>query len=460
MNAENNKLATQSDRISTVRGLLEKMKGQIGMALPKHMSADRMLRVVMTSIQQNPNLLECTTQSLLGAIITASQLGLEPDGVLGQAYLVPFRNNKKGGVKECQLIPGYRGLIKLIRNSGELENIWAYAVYEGDHFKVKLGSEPMIEHEPNWEKREFEKEDDRRKAIKFVYCVAKLKATTEPQFDVMDKTAIERIRKRSKSGDEGPWITDYEPMALKTVIKRLCKVLPASVELQQALDLDNKGELGEPQELGIDILPGQPAVSLPAATPTSIGEIVEKEKAAKELEKAQRESEAAFREVERREKEAAEAREKLAKDLQAKAAASTAKQDAKKKNGKAKPPEPQPEPEPEVEVPDFGPEPEPEPESQDVQTQEPAEPEQRTEPEKTSPRAAAAHAHALTKAYSALVKTRLPESKHAAFLAKALASLPGELSGVDSYTKFNPLSVAELESVADAIESYLDAQKF
>src|SRR5262245_29341353 len=107
-------------KIATVRDLLEKSRAQIALALPRHMSADRMLRVAMTSVQRNPLLLDCTPVSLVGAIIQSSQLGLEPDGELGEAYLIPYRNNKKGGQREVQFQTGYKGLLKLARNSGAI----------------------------------------------------------------------------------------------------------------------------------------------------------------------------------------------------------------------------------------------------------------------------------------------------------------------------------------------------
>ena len=102
---------------NNIRALLEKSKGQIAMALPKHLNADRIVRVAMTSVQRTPELLKCDPISLVAAVIQSSQLGLEPDGILGHAYLIPFNNTKKGRM-EVQFIPGYKGLIDLaIRDS-------------------------------------------------------------------------------------------------------------------------------------------------------------------------------------------------------------------------------------------------------------------------------------------------------------------------------------------------------
>lgn len=247
------------EKAATIRGLLEKMKPQISMVLPKHLNPDRVLRLAMTSIQKNPKLLECTKESLLGCIMQASQLGLELEGILGQAYLVPFRNNKKNGVYECQLIPGYRGLIRLALNTSEVTNVFAYAVFHGDEFDAELGDNPHIKHIPNWDARNFSKEEEIKENLRFVYAVAKM-AEGDSQFVVLPKSAVERIRKRSRSSDDGPWVTDYEPMALKTAVKQLMKFIPTSSErLQRAVELDNQAEVGSQELDFIDISSEQPA---------------------------------------------------------------------------------------------------------------------------------------------------------------------------------------------------------
>lgn len=110
-----------TSKTATIRGLLEKSRKQLEMAIPKHMTVDRLLRVAMTSIQRTPKLLDCTPQSLLACVMTCAQLGLEPDQFLGQAYLVPFKDTEKN-ITVCTLIPGYRGYIALARRSGEVAN--------------------------------------------------------------------------------------------------------------------------------------------------------------------------------------------------------------------------------------------------------------------------------------------------------------------------------------------------
>ena len=220
-------------KVSTIREFLERSKPQMLMALPKHMNADRMLRVAMTSIQRTPRLVDCSPTSLVGAVIQSSQLGLEPDGVLGHAYLVPYKDR-------ATLIPGYKGLIDLARRSGGIGRIYARIVYEKDTFEIEYGLNEKLRHIPSSE------EDPG--GILGAYAIAWLRDGT-PQTEWMWKREIDAIRKRSRASNEGPWCTDYQEMAKKTVLRRLCKMLPASVELHTAVALDELAEAGIPQDL-------------------------------------------------------------------------------------------------------------------------------------------------------------------------------------------------------------------
>ncbi|EGL82072.1 RecT protein [Caldalkalibacillus thermarum TA2.A1] len=205
----------------TIAVYLKKMGPEIEKALPKHMDADRMARIALTTIRTNPQLLECTVPSLMGAVMQAAQLGLEP-GLIGHCYFVPFWNNKKKQ-REVQFIIGYKGMIDLARRSGHIESIYAHCVYENDEFEYELGLHPKLVHKPALK--------DRGK-LQYVYAVAHFKDGGY-QFEIMDIDTVEKIRKRSKAADNGPWVTDYEEMAKKTVLRRMWKYLPISVEVQQ-----------------------------------------------------------------------------------------------------------------------------------------------------------------------------------------------------------------------------------
>lgn len=256
------------DGSTSVQSMIKKMLPQIKMALPRHMDADRMARVFLTAIRRVPDLMKCTQESLAGALITASQLGLEPDGMMGHGYLIPFRNK---GVLECQFMPGYRGLMKVARQSGEISTLYARAVYRRDTFEYECGLDERIVHKPydpsfdelaaqaaaeKWDTAKYEHEiaemTDRGPLVR-VYAVAKFKDGGY-QFEVMSRLEVEMVRARSKAATSGPWVTDYDPMALKTCMKRLLKWCPGSIEKDRAVGLMDRVEAGMSQELAGDII--------------------------------------------------------------------------------------------------------------------------------------------------------------------------------------------------------------
>jgi len=252
-------LVANREKVANVRHLLERSKEQIQMALPRHMHVDRLIRVALTSVQRTPKLLECDQISLLAAIVQSAQLGLEPDGVLGHAYLVPYG-------KEVQLIPGYKGLVMLARRSGEVSSIDARVVYAGDTFRFAFGLEPKLEHVPA-----DDHDDETPPEVTHAYAVVRLKDGGY-QFDVMTRKQIEAIRKRSRAGGSGPWVTDFDEMAKKTVLRRALKLAPMSVEAQRAVALDEMAEAGISQALGDTIdVSAHVEAALPAGEPVKNG---------------------------------------------------------------------------------------------------------------------------------------------------------------------------------------------
>lgn len=221
----------------TVYTMLEEMKPQIAAALPSHMTPERMTRVALTCIRQNKALQKADPVSLIGAIVVAAQLGLEP-GIAGHAYLVPYGN-------QVTLIPGYRGLIELALRSGRIRSIEAHVVKANDEFRFSLGLTPELHHVPTG--------GDRGPTVA-AWALARF-ADGGVQFDVMRVQDINAIRGRSKAGGSGPWVSDYDEMAKKTVTRRLCKYLPVSIELQTAISMDETGERGARQENHKVILP-------------------------------------------------------------------------------------------------------------------------------------------------------------------------------------------------------------
>ncbi len=225
--------------IDTVQKMLSSpaMKKQMERALPKHLNADRLLRISLSVIRTNPRLAECTQQSLAACIMGCAQLGLEPEPFLGQAYLVPFWNKHKNAY-EAQLIPGYRGYISLARRSGEVQTVFAQVVHEGDYFHLRYGLDPNLEHEPA--------DDEQRGEPTGAYVVFRYKDGSY-SFDYMSYGEIERIRQRSKSPNEGPWKTDWAEMAKKSVIRRHVKLVPLSVEMNTAVAAEHRAIEGEAQ---------------------------------------------------------------------------------------------------------------------------------------------------------------------------------------------------------------------
>lgn len=205
-------------------GLVQRMAPELSRALPKHVNADRMARIVLTALRINPKLAETSEASFLGAVLTAAQLGLEVNTPLGHAYLIPYG-------RECQLIIGYQGMIDLARRSGAITNLVAYAVHEGDEFVYTLGLEPTLEHEPS------RAADRDRKPVSHVYAVAHQK-DGPPIFVVLTWSEVMARRARSRSANNGPWKTDTTAMALKTAVRQLWKWLPKSIEMQRAAALE------------------------------------------------------------------------------------------------------------------------------------------------------------------------------------------------------------------------------
>lgn len=252
------KVEKEKNPVDKVAALLASpnMQAQIKAALPRHMTPERLARIVTTEIRKVPKLAECTPVSFFGAVIQCAQLGLEPGNALGHAYILPYDKSVKTDtgwkkIPEAQLIIGYRGMIDLARRSGQIVSLDARAVYEGDKFECRLGLDPHIEHEPDWNNPN---RTDPAK-LQFVYAVAKLK-DGGIQFDVMSRAEIEGVRARSKAAEKGPWVTDFQPMALKTVVRRLFKFLPVSIEMQTAVGLDERAEAGLPQDMGA-VIDGQ-----------------------------------------------------------------------------------------------------------------------------------------------------------------------------------------------------------
>lgn len=223
--------------IDEVRGAITKMEPQFRMVLPSHISPEKFQRVALTAIQNTPDLLAADRRSLYAACMKAAQDGLVPDG--REAALVTFNVKQKDGtwLKLVQFMPMVAGILKKVRQSGELTTIHAAVVYSQDKFRYWVDTNGQhIEHEPML--------FGERGMPMGVYAMAKTKdggVFIQP----LSLTDIEKIRAVSRSKDSGPWNTWWDEMAKKSAIRRLAKYLPQSTDIENAIQADD--ELFEPE---------------------------------------------------------------------------------------------------------------------------------------------------------------------------------------------------------------------
>ena len=259
---QNQVATTNGGEKKTMQQYVKAMEGEIKKALPSVITPERFTRMVLSAMSTNPKLSSCTPGSFLGAMMSAAQLGLEPNTPLGQAYILPYMNK---GVLEAQFQLGYKGLIDLAYRSGEVEVVQAHIVYENDTFECEYGLEPKLTHTPA--------DKDRGEPIK-VYAVFKTKSGGYG-FEVMTMDEVkEHANKYSKSANSSysPWTTNFEEMAKKTVLKKVLKYAPMSTDFVRATSMDEtiKDTISEDMSL-------EPAVVIEAEAT-----VVENEKDAKD----------------------------------------------------------------------------------------------------------------------------------------------------------------------------------
>lgn len=235
--ATNNVMARDRTGKVTMQAQIKLMEGEIKKALPSVLTPERFTRIVLSALSTNQKLAATTPKSFLGAMMTAAQLGVEPNTPLGQAYLIPYYNNKTKEF-DCQFQLGYKGLIDLAYRSGEVSTIQAHVVYENDDFDFSFGLEPALHHVPA---------KGKRGNPTYVYAMFRTKDGGFG-YDVMSIEDVrEHARKFSKSADNGPWKTNFEEMAKKTVLKRVLKYAPLKSDFVRAVAQDEtiKTELAE-----------------------------------------------------------------------------------------------------------------------------------------------------------------------------------------------------------------------
>jgi recombination protein RecT len=232
----------------------EEVVARFRQVMPKHLSPERMLRVMALAVAKTPKLRECNMMSLLGAMLGLGSLGLEPNTPLGHAYLIPFEKRGKVDGKwvtvdvEVQVVIGYRGYLDLMRRSGFVSSVHADVVYEGDDFSFEYGSNAHLRHVPRGAR-------ENRRPL-WAYCHIKL--TDGQAFEVLPYDQVLKTRDNSqgflsakrnaqnnpKAFDANPWVAFEHEMASKTMVRRIQKYVPLSIELANAMALDNGSEVG------------------------------------------------------------------------------------------------------------------------------------------------------------------------------------------------------------------------
>lgn len=220
-----------SPQTMTVAALLRGAKvDSMNAVCSRALSADKIVKLFALAASRTPKLMQCTPISVANAMMQCAELGIAP-GTLGTAYLIPFENRKAGTV-ECQLIVGYRGLVELARRSGQVATITADIVREGDEFEYENGVEPKLRHRPK-----------AATAAKRTHAWAAVKFKDGSyQFAVLRWEEVEAIRGRSRAGQSGPWVTDTDEMAKKTALRRLCKLLPLTLEIAAQMEKADRTE--------------------------------------------------------------------------------------------------------------------------------------------------------------------------------------------------------------------------
>lgn len=214
----------------SIRSQIERMEGEFSKALGKAITPERFTRIALTAVKENPDLARCTTTSLLGALMTAAQLGLEPNTPLGHAYLIPRQISTGPGEEQfehrCQFQLGYKGIIDLARRSGV--NVVARQAYEGDSFHIDYGSNEIV-HRPTLD-------PETRGEVVCYYAIAEWEGGRLVHMAL--PADVERHRERSASR-RGPWTTDYDAMARKTVVRMMAPYLPLNPQAAQAVEVDD-----------------------------------------------------------------------------------------------------------------------------------------------------------------------------------------------------------------------------
>lgn len=253
---------------STIKDYINLYSKEIAKALPSVLTPERFSRMAMTAITKTPKLAECSPQSFIGSLLTAAQLGLEPNTPLGQAYLIPFYNGRKR-IYECQFQVGYKGMIDLCNRSGEIKNIEAHIVYENDEFEFEYGLDSKLKHKPCM--------SDKGAPV-WVYALYRLN-NGGYGFEVMSvDDCMAHGEKYSKAFNNSPWQTNPEEMMKKTVLKKVLKYAPVRSDFVKGAVADETiqvADFGDADDGEINVIPVEVENSNEVEVDTATGEVKE-----------------------------------------------------------------------------------------------------------------------------------------------------------------------------------------
>jgi len=247
-----------SNQLATLKQTLSgpAMREQFARALPKHLSPERFCRIAITALTRTPKLADCTQESMMKCLLDLSAFGLEPDG--RRAHLIPYKD-------QCTLVIDWKGLAELAMRSGIIAKLHADVVCENDEFEFNLG-------EVKCHKIDFRKP---RGEVYAAYALAQTK-TGEVFACVLSKDEVDSVRKRSRAGTSGPWVSDYNEMAKKTAFRRLSKWLPLSAEFRDAQERDDEEieprDVTPPRAESSPLFKNLAPTAQTAASPASIGD--------------------------------------------------------------------------------------------------------------------------------------------------------------------------------------------
>jgi recombination protein RecT len=239
-----------STQLAEFRTTVDRLGDEFCKALPKHITVAKFQRTVVSAVAGNQELLLADRTSLLSSCMKAASDGLLLDGREAALVIFKTKTGDGGWIKAVQYMPMIGGILKKIRNSGELESITSEVVYDHDEFDRWIDEDgEHFKHRPSY--------GEERGKAKLVYAFARTKDGGK-YLEVMDVAAVEKVRAVSKAKDSGPWVQWWDEMARKTATRRLGKRLPMSTDVAEMFERDDAENVDFTQAEQTTVRPDRP----------------------------------------------------------------------------------------------------------------------------------------------------------------------------------------------------------